>query len=172
MLAPRLTAVVVLPTPPFWLAIARTVPIGSSSYEAARSEGHSLDRFGPERRNPPGVYDSGVRRWGSLRNGTIRPGTCRTPSRADASPPSRAAAETARASAPPCDTRADGGSAPPRTARPAARPRKPAPPRPQPPYPAPPPPDPGRPSMRRARRTAVAAGPRTPPTPPKAPRRA
>src|SRR5688500_659531 len=31
MLAPRLTAVVVLPTPPFWFATARTVPIGVES---------------------------------------------------------------------------------------------------------------------------------------------
>src|SRR5215203_4161852 len=31
MLAPRLTAVVVFPTPPFWFVIARTLPIGAES---------------------------------------------------------------------------------------------------------------------------------------------
>src|ERR671914_684807 len=42
MEAPRLTAVVVLPTPPFWFATARTLPMRGSKYVAVRSEGHAL----------------------------------------------------------------------------------------------------------------------------------
>src|SRR5918999_512887 len=42
MEAPRLTAVVVLPTPPFWFATARTLPMRGSSYAAVRSEAHAV----------------------------------------------------------------------------------------------------------------------------------
>src|SRR5918996_2869921 len=58
MEAPRLTAVVVLPTPPFWFATARTLPMPGLKLRGGPVGRACLVLFASERLGPACVYGS------------------------------------------------------------------------------------------------------------------
>src|ERR687895_617000 len=73
MEAPRLTAVVVLPTPPFWFATARTLPMPGLKLRGGPVGRACLVLFASERLGPACVYGSNEG-WGGLVGGSTRNG--------------------------------------------------------------------------------------------------
>src|SRR5215210_9526774 len=100
MLAPRLTAVVVLPTPPFWFATARTVPIGAEPTV-------QLGRKGVRGRTAKSCSNPGLTTVCVVQAGSFPPDRHGSVTRAGACAPSRRGAGTRAAWARSCGTRAD-----------------------------------------------------------------